>query len=266
MSLHGFKVTKHYLGLETAWRAEFTQGNGGRVAGVNSEMDALPGIGHGCGHNLIAISGVGVALAVKAALQAHKIPGKVILLGTPGMKFPVNNEKEVTDVVRTGEEGGGGKAILLERGGYKEMDFCLMSGFPLPTISLAYRIGVQVAPSFIATSNGSHWNFLGQARHHRRVPGPQVRRLLHGTPTIVSSLTCRSSAHSGMAPWEGINALDAAFLAYANVSALRQQIRPDERVHGIMEGKNWVPNSVFSDRSVLSIFTHSGQSFLITPR
>ena len=128
MSFHGFEVTKHYLGLETAWRAEFTQGKGGRVAGVNSEMDALPGIGHGCGHNLIAISGVGVALAVKTALQEYKIPGKVILLGTPGIEFPVNNCKDVIDLECTGEEGGGGKAILLERGGYKEMDFCLMSG------------------------------------------------------------------------------------------------------------------------------------------
>ena len=85
MSSRGFEVTKHYLGLETAWKAEFTQGKGGRVVGVNSEMDALPGIGHGCGHNLIAISGVGVALAIKAALQVHNIPGKVTLLGTPGM-------------------------------------------------------------------------------------------------------------------------------------------------------------------------------------
>ena len=92
MSSHGFEVTKHYLGLETAWKAEFTQGKGGRVVGVNSEMDALPGIGHGCGHNLIAISGVGVALAIKAVLQAHDIPGKVILLGTPGMKSTVSIE------------------------------------------------------------------------------------------------------------------------------------------------------------------------------
>lgn len=81
---HGFHVTKHYLGLRTAWRAEFQHGTGGRVLGVNSEMDALKGLGHACGHNLIAIGGVGVAIALKAALQAHDIPGKVILLGTPG--------------------------------------------------------------------------------------------------------------------------------------------------------------------------------------
>ena len=57
-------------------------------------------------------------------------------------------------------------------------------------------------------------------------------------------LTHRFSAHAGEAPWEGKNALDAAFLAYASISALRQQIKPDERVHGIMEGKNWVPNGM----------------------
>jgi metal-dependent amidase/aminoacylase/carboxypeptidase family protein len=84
MSSHGFSVTRHYLGMDTAWRAEFTRGDGGRVIGVNSEMDALPGMGHACGHNLIAVSGVGIALAIKAALQAHDIPGKVVLLGTPG--------------------------------------------------------------------------------------------------------------------------------------------------------------------------------------
>jgi len=84
MSSKGWEVTKHYLGLDTAWRAEFTVGTGGRTLGVNSEMDALPGIGHACGHNLIAIAGVGVALAVKTALEKHGVPGKVVLLGTPG--------------------------------------------------------------------------------------------------------------------------------------------------------------------------------------
>ena len=47
-------------------------------------MDALKGIGHACGHNLIAIAGVAVALAIKTALIEHNIPGKVVLLGTPG--------------------------------------------------------------------------------------------------------------------------------------------------------------------------------------
>jgi len=51
------------------------------------------------------------------------------------------------------------------------------------------------------------------------------------------------SAHASASPWEGQNALDAAFLAYSAVAVLRQQIRPDHRVHGIVEGRNWEPNS-----------------------
>ena len=79
----GFEVTRNYL-LETGWSAVFTHEEGGRTLGVNSEMDALPGIGHACGHNLIAIAGVAVACAVKATMQKFNIAGKVVLLGTPG--------------------------------------------------------------------------------------------------------------------------------------------------------------------------------------
>ncbi|KIJ55761.1 hypothetical protein M422DRAFT_240377 [Sphaerobolus stellatus SS14] len=104
----GFCVTRHYLGMETAWKASFTHSNPGRVIGLNSEMDALPGIGHACGHNLIAIAGVAMALGIKAAMVRHTVPGTIVLLGTPG------------------EEVTGGKTILLERGAYKEMDACLM--------------------------------------------------------------------------------------------------------------------------------------------
>ena len=108
MFKHGFIVTPHHAGLETAWRAEFEHGTGGRVLGVNSEMDALPSIGHGCGHNLIAMSGAAVAVALKAALERHAIPGTIVLLGTPA------------------EETRGGKTILLERGAYEGMDACIM--------------------------------------------------------------------------------------------------------------------------------------------
>ncbi|OCH92754.1 hypothetical protein OBBRIDRAFT_726149 [Obba rivulosa] len=102
-----FDVTPHHL-LETSWVAKFTHGSGGRTIGVNSEMDALPGIGHACGHNLIAIAGVAVACAIKRAMEKHDISGSVVLLGTPA------------------EEGGGGKIILLDRGAYDGMDACLM--------------------------------------------------------------------------------------------------------------------------------------------
>lgn len=54
-----------------------------------------------------------------------------------------------------------------------------------------------------------------------------------------------TSAHAGYAPWEGVNALDAAFVAYAGISALRQQIRPEQRVHGVISGRDWTSNGSF---------------------
>ncbi|KAL0953821.1 hypothetical protein HGRIS_005001 [Hohenbuehelia grisea] len=185
----GFKVTKHYLGLNTAWRAEFTHLKGGRVLGINSEMDALQGMGHACGHNLIAVSGVGVALAAKAALEAHNIPGTIILLGTPA------------------EEGGGGKIILLDRGAYDEMDACVMC-HPGPGPAHSASTGTTIAMQSIEVEYFGH------------------------------------SAHAGAAPWEGTNALDAAFLAYSSISVLRQQVRPDHRVHGIVSGRDWATNVI----------------------
>lgn len=90
MTKYDFNVEKHYLGVETAWKAEFhhksssKSSSHGRTLGVNSEMDALPGIGHACGHNLIAIAGVAVAIAAKKALEEHDLEGRIVLLGTPG--------------------------------------------------------------------------------------------------------------------------------------------------------------------------------------
>jgi metal-dependent amidase/aminoacylase/carboxypeptidase family protein len=99
METQGFVVERHYL-LDTAWVATYThnplgiEGKGhAAVLGVNSEMDALPGIGHACGHNLIGVAGVAVACAVKAALETLGIGGKVVLLGTPGEPFPCRKRR-----------------------------------------------------------------------------------------------------------------------------------------------------------------------------
>jgi metal-dependent amidase/aminoacylase/carboxypeptidase family protein len=71
-------------------------------------VDALKGIGHACGHNLIAIAGCAAAIGVAAAFKEHSIPGRVLLLGTPA------------------EEAGGGKSHLVNKGAYDEMEACLM--------------------------------------------------------------------------------------------------------------------------------------------
>ena len=58
-------------------------------------MDALKGIGHACGHNLIGISGVAVALAIRAAMEKHDLSGKIILLGTPGAQLTCPCHKDL---------------------------------------------------------------------------------------------------------------------------------------------------------------------------
>ena len=70
------------------------------------------------------------------------------------------------------------------------------------------------------------------------------------------------SAHAALSPWEGKNALDAAVLGYNNISALRQQLKPTHRVHGIFEGKDWAVNSRFIEKFPLHL---SDMSLLVIP-
>src|SRR3954463_15203506 len=95
----GFEITAAPGGLDTAFRADF--GSGSLVVGICAEYDALPEIGHACGHNIIAASAVGTALAL--ADVADDLDLTVVLLGTPA------------------EEAGGGKALMLEAGAFDDV-------------------------------------------------------------------------------------------------------------------------------------------------
>ncbi|KAI9726673.1 MAG: hypothetical protein M1834_008938 [Cirrosporium novae-zelandiae] len=103
----GFEVTPHAYGIATSFEAEY--GSGGRVVVFNAEYDALPEIGHACGHNLIAITSFASFLAVAAQIKASNLQGRVRLLGTPA------------------EESEGGKIVLIDKGAYKFVDACLMA-------------------------------------------------------------------------------------------------------------------------------------------
>ncbi|EAW06835.1 M20 family metallopeptidase [Aspergillus clavatus NRRL 1] len=103
----GCTVTRQAYGLDTSFEA--ISGSGGRLINFNAEYDALPGIGHACGHNLITTSSVAAFLALSAVLKKYGIPGRAQLLGTPA------------------EENGGGKAKLIEAGAYKGVDISLMA-------------------------------------------------------------------------------------------------------------------------------------------
>ncbi|MER5968149.1 M20 family metallopeptidase [Streptomyces sp. NPDC002055] len=101
---HGFAVTAPAHGLDTAFRAE--AGSGPVTVAVVCEYDALPGLGHACGHNLIAAAGVGAALAL--APYADELGLTVRVLGTPA------------------EERGAGKALLLADGAFDGVDAAMM--------------------------------------------------------------------------------------------------------------------------------------------
>ncbi|KIA75540.1 aminoacylase 1-like 2 [Aspergillus ustus] len=194
----GFSVTRHAYGLDTSFEAEFATGEGGPLVIFCAEYDALPGIGHGCGHNLIATSSMAAFLGLTQTLRQLNLttPVRVRILGTPA------------------EEGGGGKIKLIEAGAFKD-----------PEIVAA----IMAHPTSI---HGIPDGYTGIA----------------GFPMIASSklrVEYRGQgAHAGGDPWNGRNALDAAVGAYNNISMLRQQIQPDERIHGVIEVGGVAPNVI----------------------
>ena len=108
LQAHDFEVEHPAGSLETAIRATRRGGRGGdgpRI-GILAEYDALPGLGHGCGHNTMAASGVGAAIALAAV--ADELPGEIVFLGTPA------------------EERGSGKAIMIDDGLFAGIDAALL--------------------------------------------------------------------------------------------------------------------------------------------
>ena len=96
LDVAGVEPERGAFDLETAFRA--TAGTDGPTVAVLCEYDALPGIGHACGHNIIAAAGLGAGLA--AASLAEELGGRIVVLGTPA------------------EEGGGGKVLMAQRGAF----------------------------------------------------------------------------------------------------------------------------------------------------
>ena len=111
LARHGFTVEHPAGSLATAIRAVRRGGRGGRGGkgpriGILAEYDALPGLGHGCGHNTMAAQGVGSAIALAAL--ADELPGDIVFLGTPA------------------EERGSGKQAMIDDGLFKDLDAALL--------------------------------------------------------------------------------------------------------------------------------------------
>src|SRR5437667_403681 len=143
---------------------------------ILAEYDALPNIGHACGHNVIATSGAGAGAALAVALGTLPFEGRIQVIGTPA------------------EEGGAGKVKLMDAGVFEGVDAAMM---------IHGRCGTQVwRPSLGIIKVKTE--FFGQA------------------------------AHASSWPWRGVNALNAVISLFNALDAMRQQIRPDARIHGVI--------------------------------
>ncbi len=192
---HGFSVERGLLGMPTAFYAGFKgKGDGPRVA-VLAEYDALPGVGHGCGHNLIAASAIGAGIAASKVIV--ELDGEVLVVGTPA------------------EEGrgpsGGSKVIMANSGFWDNIDAAIM--FHPSTV---YSVGGRSLGIWTVKME-----FEGQTSH------------------------AAASSH------EGINALNAAALAYMATHMLRQEARRDANlvIHGIIS-EGGLASNVIPDRAV----------------
>ncbi|KAI1375793.1 hypothetical protein F4677DRAFT_101174 [Hypoxylon crocopeplum] len=192
----GFTVQRSTYGLPTSFEAEF--GSSGRLVFICAEYDALPEIGHACGHNLIATSSIAAFLGAAEALKQSGAVGRLRILGTPA------------------EEGGGGKAKLIDAGAF----------------------GDDIAAAIMAHPMCEHQIFNDAGSY----AGLAALKLIasHKFRTEFRGKT----AHAAGEPWNGVNALDAAVAAYSSVGLLRQQIKPDERVHAVIEVGGTVPNVI----------------------
>ena len=178
----GFHIERGIAGLATAFRASYGQERP-RIA-LLAEYDALPKIGHGCGHNIIGVSAVGAGVASKRLIDS--LGGSVAVMGTPG------------------EENYGGKIDMVKGGAFKEVDVAMIvhpDTRNMPTEDALACISLEV-------------EFFGRP------------------------------AHAAGEPHKGINALDAMILAFTSINALRQHIRRDARIHGIITDGGEAPNII----------------------
>ena len=152
----GFVVERGVGGVETAFRATLEGGAGkGPTVALLAEYDALPDIGHGCGHNLIAMTAVGAGLGVQAVRKT--IPGRLVVIGTPA------------------EEGGGGKIRLLKAGVFNDVDVALQS-HP-GSNRTAIPLEVPLEESWRLAMVGYRYGFHGKAAHAATMPQEGVNAL-----------------------------------------------------------------------------------------
>jgi amidohydrolase len=189
LSEFGAGVERGIAGLPTAFVAKLPGGAPGAQVAIVAEYDALPEVGHGCGHNIIATAALGAGLALSRVGQ--HLPGSVVVLGTPAEESAVPN--------------AGGKIPILDHGYFDGLDAAIMI-HPLTEDAISSETSL--------VAHGLDFSFHGQ------------------------------SAHAAVNPHEGVNALDALIVMFGSVGLLRQQVRSDARIHGIITHGGTAPNVI----------------------
>ena len=180
----GFEMEVPFYGIPTAYRGRINKGTNGRVA-LLAEYDALPEIGHACGHNvhgaMSLLAGAGLAPVME------ELEGDIWVTGTPA------------------EETNGAKITMSQGGLFDDVDLALMIHSGGKDTYVRYRALAMDAVEF---------HFAGRA------------------------------AHAAGAPWEGRNALNGATLFFHAIDMMRQHVRPEIRMHGIIVQGGAAPNIV----------------------
>jgi amidohydrolase len=147
LEARGFEVTREAHGLTTSFRA--VRGHGTPVIAFLCEYDALPDIGHACGHNLVATAGVAGALGAAAALDESGAAGTVVVIGCPA------------------EERYGGKADLIKAGAFAGVDVAMM----------AHTSRADIAQPATSARHGLIVTFHGRAAHAAGAPWGGINAL-----------------------------------------------------------------------------------------
>ena len=185
LEAHDFRIERELAKVRTAFRATPRMVKKPIICFL-SEYDALPGLGHACGHHMSGVSSLGAVIAASKVVESNNVQGSVILVGTPA------------------EEEHSGKVLLAEAGAFENVDAVMMVH--------AYDKNC-VGATFLAL-DALQFDFQGR------------------------------TAHAAGAPHEGINALNAVLITFRNVDALRQHIRSDVRIHGVITNGGAAPNIV----------------------
>ncbi len=189
----GFEVEYPFLGIPTSFRGIMGSGNGPVVA-LMVEYDALPEIGHACGHCLHGSMSILAAAGLAEVMK--DIEGTLMVIGTPA------------------EETNGAKVPMAEQGVFDGVDLALM-------------IHCNDDKSFV---------------RYRSLAMDAIQFEFTGKP-----------AHAAGAPWDGINALNGVQLLFHGIDMLRQHVRPEARMHGIVSQGGLAPNIV-PERAVASFY------------